>query len=535
MRKIGPYILLAACALVLYLIVAFSMSITYDEDGHYSYGWKILCDVPERTISFWDSKMPITALNVLPHFAAEALLDWKRPSLNKISLEMIEHARVITVAASIGLMALLMAWSTRLWGRSAGLASGVLFCLSPNLMAHGTLVTTDLYMALAATAVLYTHWRFAQTWRLRDAIIAAVALAIAQITKYSCLLLIPVAFLSLLPSLWFELRKKGTPGPWRVLSVHALTTLVAAILLINITFCCQGTFTPLRDYLFRTPEFQRLAQIPVLSTLPLPLPVPYLDGIDFTHHHEHTGETFGNLYLLGEIRSRFDPYSKPFYSYYLVAYFFKEPIALQLLFLSALVFIGLNFNLQKFACTEWFMVCPILVYFIVQTISSREQIGLRHLLVIFPFMILISSSQFREWAAFTKQKRLTYAALLAWAAVSVFSYYPQMIPYMNEFVFNRLNAWKILADSNLTWGQSDDAMKEFLKANPDVKFNPRDPVSGRVLADVNAVSGVWRKHSMWLQRYEPIGHVGYMYLLYNIPPQPGQPEDLPVTPPVIKK
>jgi hypothetical protein len=36
-----------------------------------------------------------------------------------------------------------------------------------------------------------------------------------------------------------------------------------------------------------------------------------------------------------------------------------------------------------------------------------------------------------------------------------------MIPYMNEWVRDRRLSYKILADSNLDWGQDSDVVEEF--------------------------------------------------------------------------
>jgi len=521
-RKTGPCILLAGCALVLYLIVAFSAARTSDEESHYHYGWMTLLGRTERSRTYWDSKMPVSALNVLPHFVTQTLVEGKGLWLGQIDTGMLRAARMVTIAASIGLMALLMTWSTRLWGRHAGLAAGVLFCLSPNLMAHGTLITSDLYMSLATVAVMFTHWQLAQTWRAQQAAAAAVTLAAALLTKYSSLLLIPIVFLALLPSAWIELQKNETRKLARSLATYVLTALIAGVLIINIAFSFNGTFTPLRDYQFRTTAFQRLAHIPVLSGIPLPLPVPFLDGVDYTRAHELSGETFGNPYLLGEVRPYRNAGARPFYSYYLVAYAFKEPIAFQLLLLAAFAGLTSRFNFKKFALNEWFMICPVLLYFIYLSFFTRAQFGLRHWLIVFPFSILIISSQFRGWPDFTGKKRLTLIALLLYAAISVFSYFPQMIPYMNELVIDRRYSWKILADSNLSWGQNEDVVARFLRANPDVKLNPHDPVTGRVLVNANSLVGVnpiW--NSTWLLKFPPQSYIGYAHLLYMIPP--GQP------------
>src|SRR5260370_13177317 len=66
-------LLLAACALVLDIGVAVSMSTTYDEEDHIDYGSRLLHFHPDPLSTGDDSKMPITALNAIPRAAAPIL------------------------------------------------------------------------------------------------------------------------------------------------------------------------------------------------------------------------------------------------------------------------------------------------------------------------------------------------------------------------------------------------------------------------------------------------------------------------------
>src|SRR5207248_5680559 len=104
------------------------------------------------------------------------------------------------------------------------------------------------------------------------------------------------------------------------------------------------------------------------------------------------------------------------------------------------------------------------------------------------------------------------------------SYYPQMIPYMNEFVGDRKMAYRIAADSNLDWGQNTAAVARFLKENPDVVLDPHAPVSGRILVSVNSLTGVNRWNPVrWVtaQGMRPLTHVRYGHLLFFVP-TPGE-------------
>lgn len=99
------------------------------------------------------------------------------------------------------------------------------------------------------------------------------------------------------------------------------------------------------------------------------------------------------------------------------------------------------------------------------------------------------------------------------------TYYPNVIPYMNEWVVDRRQSYKILADSNLDFGQDGDLVHDFLTRNPDVMLDPPKPVPGRVLVSVNHLVGVWRGYvpMYWLLRYQPAACVGYGHLLFVVP------------------
>ncbi len=106
-------------------------------------------------------------------------------------------------------------------------------------------------------------------------------------------------------------------------------------------------------------------------------------------------------------------------------------------------------------------------------------------------------------------------------AASAASYYPQMIPYMNEWVHDRRFAYQILSDSNLDWGQNQEIVDHYLQNNPDVILNPIQPVTGRVLVRANCLTGVYQPFNCdaaWMKQYKPVAQVGYAHFLFVVPP-----------------
>src|SRR6185436_17808770 len=140
---------------------------------------------------FDDSKMPVSALNAVPG----AIATWLPPSGMRSALASLYAARVPTMLASIALAWLVWCWSRRLWGERGALLSLLLCTFDPNLIAHARLVTTDVWIALAFTTVLYLFWRFAEEPTVGRATALAVAFALAQVVKYSGVLLAPLLLL----------------------------------------------------------------------------------------------------------------------------------------------------------------------------------------------------------------------------------------------------------------------------------------------------------------------------------------------------
>ena len=52
------------------------------------------------------------------------------------------------------------------------------------------------------------------------------------------------------------------------------------------------------------------------------------------------------------------------------------------------------------------------------------------------------------------------------------------LTYFNEFVWNRTQAYKYLADSNIDWGQSSIQLSQYLTDHPDAIFEPQNIQAG---------------------------------------------------------
>jgi len=522
-RPLLLLVLLAALALVLDTVVAKSMAETTDEEHHVEYGSLILRFHPDRIRFFYDSKMPVSAMNAIPRAAARIFEDRHAAPRLVSWLSDIRVARLATILGTLLLNFFVYLWTYDLYGSGSALASSILVVLSPNIVAHGTLATTDLYFALGVILSLYYFRRYLLEPTLRNACLSALTLAAAQLTKSFAILLYGVAgcFLLLAFALGSRCRTRATPLTRKNLISYVGLAILFFVIVINAGFCFDRPFTPLGAYRFQSASFIRLQTLPVLRSFPVPVPYPFLQGLDMMKYNEQSGKSFGAVYLLGQLGKSRDPSFHGFKSYYAVALFFKEPIALQVLFVLGLVWAWKNRSLHDALFGEALLLAPAAFLLVWLSFFNRAQIGIRQILPLFAIDVIIAGAAFVGFNSMSRLRKAFLCLLVLWLGVSVASYYPHMIPYMNEWVFDRKLAYKVLADSNLDWGQNAWMVDEFLTKNPDVTENPAAPVAGRILVSANLLVGIPSRATnqmFWLRsRYDPVAHLGYAHLLFDVP------------------
>lgn len=531
----------AALLAVLFLVEAASVrdkTLTYDAPDHLRYGLQVLHGDATR---FDDSKMPVSAWNALPKRVAEAL----GPGRLRDLLAADATARYPTMLASLLLAWLVFRWSRELYGVAAGFLSLTLHALDPNLLAHSRFVTTDLYAALTIALSLYTFWRFLgaearSRARLGWGAAAALAFGLAQVAKYSGAYLVPILLLVAAvrhaPALGAELRHRALRRLGARLGAFAgwCAAFAAGFLLaVHAGFLFQDSLRPLAEYRFRSEPFREL-QARVGEAWPaswpelrVPAPYPYVEGLDWVLARERTGQGYGDVYLLGETRR-----GEGFPGYFLIASLYKVPLPIQIVWLVAAVVYaaallrrggGRRFDPLR---NEAVLLVPIVFFTVYLNFFFRAQMGIRYFLPVYPLLHVFAGCLLAPpvWDGLrrgAKRGLVAAGALLgAWLAASVFSYYPHLLPYMNELLPDRKLAYKLLADSNLDWGQDIGAVERYLEQHPEVIREPAEPTAGRILAGTNWLTGVfakWRKGDTWIfGRFEPVGHLRYSHLFFEI-------------------
>jgi len=506
--------------LIVFLLISIGssakVSLTLDEYLHYQYGQQILNGDSTR---FDDSKMPISALNALPSGLASLLPG----GLWKVALERFAVARLVTILVSMLVAYLVFTWTRSLYGFVPALFSLLLYVFDPNIIAHSQLVTTDLYILGAVCFTFYRLWLFANQRTLKNGLWFLLALGISQVVKYTAIALFPLSLIALLIYDWFAFRDSFSAADrlkllFKKHIVYIFAAIVAAILIINVGFLFNRVFTRFGDYQFRSTPFITLQKNTALRQVPMPVPYPYLEGLDWMIHTEQSGSRYGNLYLLGQV-------SKPggFLGYYFIAALLKVPIASQIIIVASFVIylVGRDGN-RKFLRNEVFFLVPIVFFTIYFNFFFNTQIGIRYYLVMFPLLYVFSGGLFVGWQDSPILKKGLGIILMVYLLASVLSYFPYYIPYFNEIVWDKTQTYKYLSDSNLDWGQGQIYLKDYLSKHPDAVYSPNHVQAGTLVVGGSDLVGILEdpdKYAWLRDHFEPVDTVAYAYFIYEISPQ----------------
>ena len=410
---------------------------------------------------------------------------------------------VVALAACLVIAVFLIA--ERRFGATAALAAALLAALSPDVLAHGSLVTTDLAFALFFFLSVVATERLLEQATARRLCAAGLATGAAFATKFSApiLLLVFAAFALrvVLRSRPLETALVGEAHEVkaklaRLAHVFGWLAAVGALSLLVVwsSYGFHGRLSSdpaLRDELRRplVTEQAGLLRIAVAWAGRARLvPEDFSRGLLFVTEHSAARPTF----LLGERRDSGFP------SYFAVTFLLKTPVPLLLLATLAL------FRIPRLPRREALLLwLPVAVY-LAATATRGLQIGHRHLLPIYPFLFVAAGEAAAALAAWRAPKGAWLAGALAlWYAGGTLLQHPHHLAYFNEIAGGSQNGWRLLVDSNLDWGQDLKRLAEWTRANHVGKlklsyFGSADPAYYGI--DSEALPGYTSPHAARMTR-----------------------------------
>lgn len=357
-------------------------------------------------------------------------------------------ARPMVLALGVLLGLLIFCWARELFGFGAAAAVLLLYLLEPNLMAHARLVTSDFAVTCFLFAAVYAIYRLVRepTWRAGLGFVVATALA--AVSKFSAPILGPLALLLFATRV---LRNET----WGGARTRARRALLAAGLLASALLASWGTIWAAYDFRYEAaPAPVEVVRLDLDESVRARVPRTAA-AVGWSERHRLLPNAFAQGFLYGRLRAEGraayllgEVSLEGFRLYFPVAILAKTPLAL-LLALGA----GLLLLLRRQAPgarARLHLLLPIAL-FLGAAMVSNLNIGLRHILPIYPFFLLVAGCAFA--AALRRARALAVVLVLLLAAVESFSIRPDYLAFFNVAAGGPDRGDAILVDSNLDWGQ----------------------------------------------------------------------------------
>ena len=386
-------------------------------------------------------------------------------------LQLVRLARLPGVLWSLGGALLIFRWARELYGLGGGLIGAVLWCFDPTVLAFAQVVTPDIPAAVAALVATYAFRRYLQTGTWWDAIVAGGLLGVAQLTKFSLILLYGVwPLLWLLQLLLRRADSAASSGRWRRSIGQLILMVVLSVDVINLGYFFDDTCRPLGNFKFVSQtltgadsveeEAHNRFQGTWLGSLPVPVPAEYVQGVDA---QKKDFESHFPSYLHGEWRNR------GWYHYYLYALAVKEPLGTWAIVIWAIALTLIHHKAVVRDAEEWMLLLPPLAILILVSSQDGFNHHMRYVLPMFPFLAVAAGKLAyffhtgrRVWGALV-------VALLGWSVASSLAVVPHSMSYFNEVGGGPIRGHDYLVDSNIDWGQDLLALKDWLEEHPEAR------------------------------------------------------------------
>ncbi len=408
----------------------------------------------------------------------------KNPRLPLLTL-----GRLMIVALFLALLLLVRGAARKLFGADAGLLALAVASLSPSLLAHGHLVTTDLPAALLFLAVLMAFARLGERLSAGRLAVAAVLIAALVLTKYSW----PVV----LPALLAMGVVAAASRAVRVVSLAGVAVSCGLVAWGAVWACYGFRFSPFRGP--RTAEARMY--VPIQAGIPaatsheeawktvledskgIPYTGPTAGFARWARRHRVLPEAW--IYGLMLLKKMSYPRTAFFRGeigpgwamYFPVAFLIKSPLPELLLGGLGLAAIVARRAPPHDALLATGLVVFALSYGVFAVLATLN-IGERHLLPLHPVLAVVAGAA-AAWAL-TRRGKALLLALVLWLGAETALVHPNELGYFNEIVGGWRNGWRWLADSNVDWGQDLARLARWTKENgdPEVKlayFGALDP------------------------------------------------------------
>ena len=390
---------------------------TYDETTYLGFGRALYRSLDGALLAGWGTApLPVLLTTAAPVFAGS-------PSYPR-AIALARASAIVFIAVPL---VIVIYWTLLdALGATAAATGTALVCLSPNILAHASLATTDICFMAAALAAMAALVRFLEQPSIGSRALLGLSLAVALAAKYSALsLFVIVAVAS------FAVRgRRPESAVRRAVGAVALaagffgTALLFAWMLLAFALAPWG--------------------FPPIENVRLPAS---LVGIGRQLHVQMVGEPG---FLLGRRAVGGWWYYEP------AALAMKSTPAELVVIGAALVALLGRWRGLRPRSVVWRIA---FVVFAVIGITNRIPFGVRYVLVLVPLSIFLAADWWFERGDTGGRQALVAGALVAAQLVSAVSIGPHYLSYFNRFAGGADQGYLRLADSNVDWGQDLPALK----------------------------------------------------------------------------
>ncbi len=481
MLKSRPWVIIAVIALIAVQLVQIVSvihreSLTFDEDDHMYAGYrmwkngdyglnpehpplvKLLAALPVLGEKLWVPPLKGIFFKGEAYFGGQEWLAHNDGGSQRLVFRMRMAAALLAVALS-----LVVFFAAREWfGSTAALVALTLVVFDPNILANSGLVTTDVGATLFFLATIYAFFRYVKRPTLFGLAVAGVVFGLLLATKHSGVVLGPM--LAVLVGWEVAFAQKGTRLRTAMRLGGALAVMV--LLAVAVLWAFYGFRYAARP--------SGLQLIPPLADYSQDLK-PFDRGVIWWMAHLHL---LPESYLMGMVDIRV--FAKVFNAFILgnwyphgVWWYFPVTISIKTtLGMIALVLLAgfaiVTRKLGKGPDHSRALVYVLFVWiaYLATAGINGLNIGVRHVLPLYALAAVIAGAGVAALVPLSRKWRWVCFALLAAHVVSALFVLPYPLAYANEAWGGAGNTYKVLADSNVDWGQQLYQVKDWEDRHP---------------------------------------------------------------------
>jgi len=380
---------------------------------------------------------------------------------------LIMRARIaVACVFALGLAFLVLAAGNEMFDPQTALLALALLVFEPVPLANAALITTDAGLACLFFASVYAFYRYSKRPSVDRLAVCAIASGLAIVAKHSGALILPtlaiLAGCELIAG-WRERKARGHTAARLSASSYVLRWCGALATIAVVSYAMLWAFYGFR-YAARPAGLELAPPIVVYSSALQGPPEKAIIEFIARHHLLPEAYIYGWIDILqipGD-RASFvfgKIYSRGQWFFFPAMLLIKTTITLMVLL--ALAPFALFRNHRREAL---FLSVPP-VFFLLVAISSKLNLGVRHILPVYPFMIVLAGAAGWRLATRSRIGAAAVGGLVLFAAVSSLHAFPSYLAYSTEAFGGPSRTYRVVTDANADWGQGLKWVKAYVDDN----------------------------------------------------------------------